>query len=40
MSLAVNCASLLEPFFEAVVATDWTTASDIFDQIILGDHRP
>jgi predicted phosphate transport protein (TIGR00153 family) len=39
MSLAVNCASLLEPFFEAVVATDWTTASDIFDQIVVGENQ-
>ncbi|MDG0970276.1 MAG: TIGR00153 family protein [Porticoccaceae bacterium] len=39
MSLAVNCASLLEPFFEAVVVTDWVKASEIFDQIVVGENQ-
>ncbi|MFT4652205.1 MAG: putative phosphate transport protein (TIGR00153 family) [Porticoccaceae bacterium] len=33
MSLVVECASKLEPFFEAVLADEWQNASDIFDQI-------
>ena len=31
MSLVVACASQLESFFEAVLASDWKSASDIFD---------
>ena len=37
MSLVVECASKLEPFFEAVLADEWQNASDIFDQI--ADHE-
>lgn len=33
MSLVVACASQLESFFEAVLASDWKSASDIFDKI-------
>jgi hypothetical protein len=33
MSLVVECASKLEPFFEAVLADDWQNASDIFGKI-------
>jgi|TARA_B110000858_G_scaffold49958_1_gene57767 hypothetical protein len=33
MSLVVVCASKLEPFFEAVIAVDWPTASEVFDRI-------
>ena len=33
MALVVECASKLESFFEAVLADDWQSASDIFDKI-------
>ena len=33
MALVVECASKLEIFFEAVLADDWQSASDIFDKI-------
>jgi uncharacterized protein len=39
MSLVVECASKLEPFFEAVLADEWQNASDIFDQIADDENR-
>jgi predicted phosphate transport protein (TIGR00153 family) len=33
MALVVNCASHLEPFFEAVITDQWDEASKIFDQV-------
>ena len=39
MSLVVECASKLEPFFEAVLADEWQNASDIFDKIAADENR-
>ena len=39
MSLVVNCAALLEPFFEAVINDKWPKASKIFDQIAERENR-
>jgi len=39
MSLVVECASKLEPFFEAVLADEWQNASDIFDKIADDENR-
>jgi len=33
MTMVVKCASHLEPFFEAVIANEWSKASKIFDKI-------
>ena len=33
MSLVVNCAALLDPFFDAVIGQKWEKASNIFDKI-------
>jgi predicted phosphate transport protein (TIGR00153 family) len=33
MSLCVSCATLLEPFFEAVIGDDWPKAGELFDEI-------
>jgi len=35
----VNCAALLEPFFEAVINDKWPKASKIFDQIAERENR-
>ena len=34
MSLCVSCATLLEPFFEAVIGHDWPKAGKLFDEIV------
>ena len=39
MALVVTCASHLEPFFEAVIANNWTEASDIFDKIAEDENQ-
>ena len=39
MSLVVTCASLLEPFFEAVTNDKWPNASKIFGQIAEHENR-
>lgn len=39
MCLVVNCASYLEPFFEAVIANKWSVASDVFDKIAADENE-
>jgi predicted phosphate transport protein (TIGR00153 family) len=39
MSLVVNCASLLKPFFEAVITDQWDKASEIFDLVASNENE-
>ena len=39
MSLAVSCASQLEPFFDAVITNKWSKASKVFDQIVESENH-
>ena len=39
MSLVVNCARLLKPFFEAVITDQWDKASEIFDLVASNENE-